>query len=237
MTEWRAIRGWPEYEVSDGGQVRRVLAGGPNAKVGRILKPGTNTDGYHFVRLHRVGAKKYGLINRLVCEAWHGQPPTPEHEAAHWNGVRTDNAPTNLRWATGVENQADKIRHGTATRGERNALSKLTDAQILEIRSRPSERHVVLAAEYGVTPENIAIIQSGKGWKHLGGVVDAAKRRGLSALTREQEIELARRAAEAPKVGVYFKRGELSKLAKHYGISVWTAMRIIKGTRGKERVI
>src|SRR5690348_15132724 len=108
MTEWRAIRDWPEYEVSDDGQVRRVVGGGPAAKVGRVLKPGKNLYGYHFVVLYQTPRKRMSLISRLVCEAWHGPPPTPKHEAAHWNGVRTDNRPSNLRWATGAENAADK---------------------------------------------------------------------------------------------------------------------------------
>jgi hypothetical protein len=61
------------------------------------------------------------LVHRLVLLAFRGEPPTPHHECAHWNGDPSDNSIGNLRWATKVENHADRWRHGTRKINRRRA--------------------------------------------------------------------------------------------------------------------
>jgi hypothetical protein len=39
----------------------------------------------------------------------------------------------NLRWGTHASNEADKLRHGTHNRGERNGRTKLTKKAVLRI--------------------------------------------------------------------------------------------------------
>jgi hypothetical protein len=40
------------------------------------------------------------LLHRLVCTAWHGPPPTPEHRVTHKDSDPSNSQPDNLEWAT-----------------------------------------------------------------------------------------------------------------------------------------
>jgi len=70
-----------------------------------------------------------------------------------------------LVWKTRVANRADRIAHGTHNYGERQGTSKLTEADVLEIRAmhgRVSGR--ALAKRYGVTPATISKVQLRRSW-------------------------------------------------------------------------
>lgn len=71
---------------------------------GKPYKGTAGRDGYHIVTLKRDG--KNVNINRARVILWltQGPPPTNRHEADHINGVRGDDRPENLRWATPSEN-------------------------------------------------------------------------------------------------------------------------------------
>lgn len=43
-------------------------------------------------------------VHRIVCTAFHGEAPTPQHIVDHINTNRQDNRPENLRWLTKLEN-------------------------------------------------------------------------------------------------------------------------------------
>lgn len=58
-----------------------------------------------------------GGTHRFMCKMAHGEPPSPDLQAAHSCGVRACVNPKHLRWATQAENEADKIIHGTDNRG------------------------------------------------------------------------------------------------------------------------
>lgn len=125
----------------------------------------------------RVSIKrKSRYVSRLVCEAFHGPKPTLIHQAAHNDGVRTNNRPDNLRWATPQENSDDKKLHGTELRGERNGNARLTSANVLEIRAiyaaSMGHRYVKrgtrenLAARFSVGISAIKDIVAGRSWPH-----------------------------------------------------------------------
>ena len=81
------------------------------------------------------GRKK--IIFRCVCERRHGPPPSPRHEAAHSCGKAHLKciSPNHLSWKTPKENAADKLIHGTHTRGDRDGMAKLTAGDVRQIRS------------------------------------------------------------------------------------------------------
>src|SRR5690606_22017504 len=56
---------------------------------------------------------------RIMCVAAHGEPLTPQLEAAHscGNGHLGCVNPRHLRWATTAENNSDKNIHGTMMKG------------------------------------------------------------------------------------------------------------------------
>jgi len=181
--KWIRIRQFPCYAVSNHGNVKRIVADKKN-HVCRVLKPWLNNKGYKIVQLSTCGNLYKRLVSRLVCEAFHGKPPTSKHEVAHNDGVPTNNLASNLRWATRKENMADCIRHGTQingarhftatnpekiARGERHGHAKLTEKQAREIllseRTIGSGRR--LAKKYKVSPAIISNIRNRIIWRHL----------------------------------------------------------------------
>lgn len=121
--QWLPVPGFEGfYEVSDLGRVwsvgrwcrhpfgdgRRWVKPAPRA-------PGVGRGGYLIVTLHRDGVRSTHYIAVLVLRAFVGERPSPGHDACHGDGVRTDNALTNLRWDTKSANQFDAVRHGTHT--------------------------------------------------------------------------------------------------------------------------
>lgn len=114
--------------------------------------------------------RKRVYVSRYVCTRIHGEPPTPEHEAAHscGNGRRACVTKGHLSWKTGTENQADRIAHGTSNRGEKHGMAKLTDQQVREIRSLLGTRsHSSIAKMYGVSRPHISGIASGRDRTHV----------------------------------------------------------------------
>ncbi len=106
LIEWVTIPGLPKYEVSARGEVR-------NSATGRVLRPRTDKDGYLCIGLRVASNIIVGKrISRLVCEAFNGPPPPGRPHCAHRDGVKVNNSPENLYWATPSENEADKVRHG-----------------------------------------------------------------------------------------------------------------------------
>lgn len=63
-------------------------------------------------------------------------PCPDEHECCHNNGDYRDNSVENLRWGTHKENGQDARWHGNASRRRQNQDTKLTAADIREIRRR-----------------------------------------------------------------------------------------------------
>lgn len=83
-----------------------------------------NRSGYECIA---VGRDAQLAIHRLVCLAFYGLPPTDAHIVTRRNGIRTDNSPANLYWATKREaNQAAFNRRNPPMRldaaEERNRL-------------------------------------------------------------------------------------------------------------------
>jgi len=109
-------------------------------------------------------------VPRMVCEHFNGPPPTPAHEAAHscGNGKYGCVTPKHLRWATHIENEADKIVHGTHTRGERSWHAKLTEKDVRKIRTLKDKMFQrEIAKKFGVCQQAIAQIFKGESWAWL----------------------------------------------------------------------
>lgn len=108
--------------------------------------------------------------HRVMCTLVNGPPPTEFHEAAHncGNGHEGCCHPKHLRWATGAENQADRLIHGTDSRGTKNYHSVLCEADVLEIRRLEGVfSHQELAGQYNVHKSSINDILNGRTWTWL----------------------------------------------------------------------
>lgn len=123
----------------------------------------------------RLSAKGYGLAvlngvqkpaSRWVCQLAHGMPAPDRNEAAHSCGKPSCVNPRHLRWATAVENQSDRVAHGTDNRGSRNGKTKLTDDDIRAIRSA-APNLPALSKAYRVSRGCISKIRSRQRWGHV----------------------------------------------------------------------
>lgn len=172
---WVSISDFPDYEISEAGDVRRLTQGGRRYPIGYVLTPKPHQRGYvYFILNDATGKPKTMLGHRLVALAFHGEPPTPEHEVAHNDGTRTNNHWQNLRWATPTENQADRHKHGTALSGEQLAYAKLTAEEVSSIRAayaKGGQRYrggsitmQALADQYGMSLAQISRIINGARW-------------------------------------------------------------------------
>ena len=118
---WREIVGYPNYRVSDQGNVqsKRHRNGLPSPDW-RDMKPVPDGHGYPMVKLYRKDDKpKWFFVSTLVLEAFDSPRPFPDAVARHFfSNDPLDNRLVNLRWGTQSANCMDKERHGTAQKGE-----------------------------------------------------------------------------------------------------------------------
>lgn len=166
METWKRAIDFPEYEVSDFGNVRRVTAA-KGTYGGKILKP-YNSNGYLKVCLISGEKKRKVSVHRLVLETFAGKPDG-KLDCCHGNGIRADNRLSNLRWATRSENMLDAKKHGTSAIGEKNGHAILTKADVLEIRNRRAsgERISEITKDYNVTRGAISDICRRVNWRHV----------------------------------------------------------------------
>jgi hypothetical protein len=174
-TLWRIIAGFPAYEVSNDGRVRRAVSN-RSWPAGRELKPATADSGHLYVMLSRDGKSYKQFVHRLVCGAFNGAPPSDEACALHRDDVPTHNWPRNLYWGTRLDNHNDRMRNRgwkrNQPKGSAVGGSRLTEQDIYVIRQL---RHVnrltmqKIADRFGVHIMTISDILRGKTWAHVSG--------------------------------------------------------------------
>src|SRR5260221_14355915 len=103
---WLPIQDCPGYEISNFGRVRsldglfwmRRGRGYWQKRKGKILKPWLSGDQTKHLTLD-LGVGNPRKVHILVCNAFHGPKPSPDHEVAHGDGDSMNNRSGNLRWA------------------------------------------------------------------------------------------------------------------------------------------
>lgn len=137
---WLPVVGYEDrYAVSSMGRVRALV---PYRSTTGILAGDTDKQGYRRVLLSRDGQKKRFSVHRLVCRAFHGEPPE-NTECRHLNGINTDDSASNLAWGTRSENMMDRVRHGTHNwgddqyreLGDKHPGAKWSDDQVSALRA------------------------------------------------------------------------------------------------------
>lgn len=164
----RAIPGHPGYFAGDDGHIYSLK----RASAPRRLAEGCDRYGYPTVQvahpLHS-GETITRNIHRMVCAAYHGAPE-PTAEVLHFDGVASNNQPSNLRWGSAKENAADRERHGRTARGEKNlGANKLTEEQAREIKCMLTKRipQRAIARRFGVSQTTVTFINTGRLWRHV----------------------------------------------------------------------
>lgn len=159
---WLPISGFPGYEVSDAGRVRR----GDHIKSLRPPRKGHNS-----VVLSRAAKNYTRMLGPLVAEAFIGPKPAGM-VVRHDNGDGLDDRASNLLYGTAIQNENDKRRHGTAPIGENHPAAKLAESHVRDIRRRyvkgsRANGCVALGAEYGVTPAAVWRLLNNLSWTHV----------------------------------------------------------------------
>lgn len=214
--EWRAIPGLEFYQASSLGRIRSLdrtldLIGrwGPMRRfhAGRILvlkkKPNGCGQIYHQFFAGEDGG--YWQVNRAVCLSFHGDPPSPRHEAAHLDGNSENDAAENLRWSTPIENAKDKRRHGTNPTGSKNAMSLLTETEIKGIFERYCDGELGgdIAADFNVSSTTIKGVLTRKSWAHVpidAALVERAAQISRENLERSWALAAKRRRERGPSL-------------------------------------
>ena len=166
--EFRAVPGWPGYEVSEDGQLRCLLKyrnKSPNTRWGT-----TNVHGYkvHVLTNKLKGVRKLVAAHRLVASAFLPPPQEGQTEVRHLDGDRANNHFQNLAWGSSKENSEDMVRHGRSARGEKNPQAKLTAQQVLDIfESLKTLSGAEVSSKFGVSEATVSRIRNGNHWAIL----------------------------------------------------------------------
>lgn len=174
MEKWRLIKDYPNYKVSNMGNVMHIR--------GNILRPfdrGKNGPilqrGYLTVHLCSKDVKGYDnhSVHSLVMGAFVGTRPKGM-VINHKNGIRWDNRLENLEYCTQSYNRKqDFIMGRQSFRGEKNNQVKLTEVevkQIVELYGTGGYTYRQLSKKYGVHPSGISNIFNGHCWSYLTGI-------------------------------------------------------------------
>ena len=131
---WKEVNGYEGlYEVSDDGQVRRLLSNGKT-------KPVKNRENlYPTVSLSKNSIRRSYNVHRLVAEAFL-EKPEGATEVNHKDGNKWNNNVSNLEWVTQRENYLHAVKElnhfpwGKAPRGVK-CIDPDTDEVIAEFYS------------------------------------------------------------------------------------------------------
>lgn len=169
--QWKEIPGYEGlYEVSDGGDVRR-LRGSDAYKVGTLLKPYLYANGYLRLTLRKDGKTRSFGVHRLVMMAFVGV--REDLDVNHRDGVKTNNALANLEYCTRRENIDHAYTVLKRGLGEPHGRARLLIDEIPVIYRAVHDGNAVewLAEVFGVKPATIENIGARKRWR---AVLDAA---------------------------------------------------------------
>ena len=146
LETWKDIKGFEGlYQVSNHGNVRSLPREVPMrpAKDGKYLNrmyrvkggtvKATKAGDYFQVVLCRSGKETIRLIHRLVLDAFIGNCPEGM-ECRHLDGNPENNVLSNLVWGTHGENQADRVQHGTSTKGIIGNTHKLSKESVEKMK-------------------------------------------------------------------------------------------------------
>lgn len=177
---WLPVQGFVgDYEVSNKGGVRsldRFRFIEPTKKrrahyrlqKGQVLMP-CMSQGYPNVTLWNKGNGQMRVVRiaTLVMEAFEGPRPKGFY-ACHKDGVKMNSDHNNLYYGTPTQNSADKRRHNTHLQGEAIPWSKLTEDDVLFIRSKRGKcPQQALSYMFDVSQSHISRVQTGKEWAHV----------------------------------------------------------------------
>lgn len=161
-------------------------------KRGKFLSQDTNGR-YLDVGLRINNKTEQWRVHRLVAMAFYG--PLPEGmQTRHLNGNSKDNRVTNLKYGTVAENAADKVLHGTSGKGRIRSNTSLNQEQVLSIKQALLDgvHYGDLATQYGISPQSIYGIASGKSYAYIGPQIKISYGRYMSDQQKTTLVSMVR---------------------------------------------
>lgn len=166
----KPIPGYPGYYVSTHGKVYSDFIRGNGSRHGDTLKRKSSVlrkNGYVKVDLSVGGIKVTRNIHKLVAIT-HIPNPLKLPLINHRDFIKSHNYVDNLEWCTQKHNIEYNVIHGHTTMGIKNAMAKLTEEKVREIREYHESHKVTyqtLSKMYGINYHRISKIIRGKLWK------------------------------------------------------------------------
>lgn len=164
---------YPDYVVSNTGQVTSTKYYNKDKTTRRFLSQNPDKDGYMTVTLYPD--KKYikAKVHRLVAIAFCKGKTKQKNMALHKDGNKVFNHAKNLYWGDAKDNKADSIKHGTNTQDWTTMTSPsriLQPRNVRKIKRLLSEGKLSIskiALMYKVAYKTIYDIKVGKTWKDI----------------------------------------------------------------------
>ena len=161
---------WSRFQHADPNEGGHAVGAKYQLGEWRQLRTSRNRTGYIRAAIYKDGVQQKLMVHRLVLEAFVGPCPAGLN-ACHNDDDRTNNALDNLRWDTAESNWKDRKRNGRhhPARGEASGKAKLTEADVLNIRSAVAtgEWSSAVAIRYGVAHGTVRQIVTRKSWSHV----------------------------------------------------------------------
>jgi hypothetical protein len=158
----KPIDGYESYFATQCGNVIST-----KGKTVRKLKAFVDGAGYLAVWLRTRGETHRKKVHQLIATVFHGPKPNEHSVVRHLDNERLNNAPSNLRWGSRIENEADKIRHGTQICGAQSHFARLTENEVRVMRKLRAMGVTTqrISEIFGITQGYASVVCRKKKWK------------------------------------------------------------------------
>jgi len=173
MKVWKEVDGFPNYQVSNRGDVRSNNPHFKKRKENFLLTPWRTEGGYQVVQLFDgKDRRRCTTVSRLVAQAF---VPNPENkpQVNHKNGNKLDNFYLNLEWVTDSENKLHAYHYGLmkGRGGEQCHFSRFTEQDVLEIRKtynkNPEMSYAEIGKKFNASGSTVGKIILRQRWKYI----------------------------------------------------------------------
>jgi hypothetical protein len=169
MEVWKNIIGYDGvYQINKNGDVKSLKRNTPGlfTSIDKIIKKSINLKGYYTYKLSKKGKVKNFLLHRLVAIHFIENPDN-EKCVNHKDGNPLNNDISNLEWCSYSYNSL----HGYRSNGRKNQNRKLSENQVLEIKSKLLNYYYglgrQLSNEYNVSVYIISLIKNNKTYNFI----------------------------------------------------------------------
>lgn len=169
----KEIKGFPAYRVSEEGEIETSWQMGPfyagmaGEKKWKPLPLRYNDQGYVKLNLRDVGGKgRRTHLHRVIAETFISAPPFEKACVRHIDGNSRNNRVENLAWGTYLDNENDKIGHGTHRSRITNAKLTSKTIELAKQMRNEGQKISAIAKEIGVSGPTISRLLSGSTWSN-----------------------------------------------------------------------